>query len=290
MKRVRDLLRSELESATGDVQSLARELGRRHRELEEALREVRRARDAAESASRAKSEFLAVMSHELRTPLNAIIGYTELLESGVAGEVSAEQRRHLERIRAGARHLVAVIDDILVFSREGSQTRPIELESVDLAGLVTEIMDGVYPAADRKGLELAREVPDDLRLRTDRERLRRILTNLVSNAVKFTPRGSVRVSARREESRVVLRVRDTGMGIEREDQERVFDPFWQVDQSRTREIGGTGLGLSIVKRLAGELGGDVTLDSRPGEGSTFTVWLPLEPAHETETEGQRKNT
>jgi signal transduction histidine kinase len=290
MKRVRDLLRNELASATGDVQSLVRELGRRHRELEKAFAEVRQARDAAESANRAKTEFLAVMSHELRTPLNAIIGYTEIVETGISGPVSPGQRRHLERIRAGARHLVAVIDDILVFSREGSEPRPVATDAVDLRALSSEIGDGVYPAVVEKGIELIQEVPDGLRVRTDRERLRRILTNLVSNAVKFTDRGAVRVRALDEGDVVVIRVRDSGIGIAPENLERIFDPFWQVDQSSTRTAGGTGLGLSIVRRLAGQLGGTVEVESEPGTGSTFTVRLPREPMRETDTEGQRKNT
>jgi signal transduction histidine kinase len=291
MKQVRDVLRSQLQSATGDVGTLAVELKRHHDDLERALEETRRARDDAEAASQVKSQFLAVMSHELRTPLNAIIGYAELVLAGVAGGVNRTQEKHLNRIRAGAGQLATIIDDILVYSREGSEPRPVEAAPLDVGHLLKEIADSVAPAAEAKGLRMEWESPPGLTITTDRERLRRILTNLVSNGVKFTHEGSVRVTVERGADAVVFRVRDSGIGIRAEDRERIYDPFWQVDQSNTREAGGTGLGLSIVRRLVEQLGGTVDLDSRPGEGSTFTVRLPREPDSEANhTTGQRKST
>lgn len=267
------------------------ELQARHSELEQVLQEMRTARDHAELASRAKSEFLAVMSHELRTPLNGVIGYAELIQRGVAGQVTPEQDRYLERIRAGAQQLAGIIDDILVFSREGSQPRPVETEPVALSVLVSEVLDGVLPAAREKGLRLEQEVAEGLSIRTDRERLRRILANLASNAVKFTAEGSVELSAYEEGEAIIVQVRDTGIGIAPENRERVFDPFWQVDQSSTRSQSGTGLGLSIVKRLAEQLEGTIEIDSRPGEGSTFMLRLPRElDTQQHHTMGQRKST
>ncbi len=291
MKQVRDVLRSQLTSATGDVGTLAVELKRRHEDLERALEEARSARDEAESASEVKSQFLAVMSHELRTPLNAIIGYAELVLAGVAGAVTPDQEKHLNRIRMGAGQLATIIDDILVYSREESQPRPVEVAPVAVGQLLQEIGDGMAPAAEAKGLQLEWESPHGLMIVTDRERLRRILTNLVANGVKFTRAGSVRVTVDEGDDTVSFAVRDTGIGMALEDQERIYDPFWQVDQSNTREEGGTGLGLSIVHRLVEQLGGTLDLDSRPGEGSTFTVRLPRESDSEANhTTGQRKST
>jgi signal transduction histidine kinase len=291
MKRVRDLLRRELVDATGDIQELASELGRRHRQLEQALQEVRTARDEAEAASRAKSEFLAVMSHELRTPLNAITGYVDLLEAGIAGPVSPEQRAHLIRIRVGARHLLAVIEDILTFTRDETGSGALEIETVRIPYLLDEVADVVRVDAERKGIDLAVDVPEGLTFATDREWLRRIATNLASNAVKFTDEGRIEMVARVPGDHLELRLLDTGIGLAPEHTERIFEPFWQVDQSSTRRVGGTGLGLSIVRRLVQQLGGDIAVESVPGEGTTFTVRIPRGAVgHTNPTEGQRTAT
>lgn len=271
---IRDSLQGELDSASEDVRELTREVTARRRELERALEEAERARDEARAASQAKTDFLAVMSHELRTPLNGIMGYADLLEVGVEGDLNAGQQQQVERIRTGANHLLRIIDDILVFARSESTPRGIDRGRVQLPGILTEVADMLRPEAERKGVRME-VAADDVVINSDRELLLRIISNMVSNAVKFTDQGYVRVEARVAADELSVVVEDTGLGIAPDDWERIFDPFWQVDQSSTRRVGGTGLGLSIVRRLARQLGGDVTLDSTPGVGSRFTVRLPL---------------
>jgi signal transduction histidine kinase len=277
MKRAGDALRQELESASGDVEFLAHQVAERQRELEALLTEVLAARDQAEGASRAKSEFLAVMSHELRTPLNAIIGYTDLIDSGVGGEVPEPQKVKLGRIRISARHLLRIIDDILVYTRAESDTAPPGAEPVGLADLVDETVGALRPEAEEKGLEIRTRMEGLTIVESDPERLRRILTNLVGNAVKFTETGHVDVEVEASQSELSLTVRDTGRGIPPEHSERIFEAFWQVDQSSTRAAGGTGLGLSIARRLVDQMGGTIQVSSEPGKGSTFTARIPVGP-------------
>jgi signal transduction histidine kinase len=274
MKRAVDVLRGELRTVGGSVDSMARELAQRRRELETLLEEMEAARDEAHAASRAKSDFMAVISHELRTPLNAITGYVDLLDLEVDGELTEGQRSRLDRIRIGARQLLRIIDDILVYVRSESDAFAVERLPLDLRALVGEVVELLRPEGDAKGIRLETDV-EPVTIRSDPERLRRIMTNLVSNAVKFTETGAVRIEARVDEE-LVLSVQDTGPGIRAEDLDRIFDEFWQVDQSATRAAGGTGLGLSIVRRLADQLGGGIEVESEPGRGSTFTLRVPLE--------------
>jgi signal transduction histidine kinase len=230
---------------------------------------------AAQEASRAKSEFLAVMSHELRTPLNAVMGYSDLLQAGIGGPVSDRQRAYLDRIKDGARHLEGVIDEILAFSRMETGREEVHTRRVDLRDLLRQLGDLLRPIARQKELGFELRVPPEPALvETDPEKVLQILRNLGSNAVKFTDAGEVRVEGVRDHTHHLIRVTDTGIGIRREHHERVFEPFWQVEQSNRREVGGTGLGLSVARRLAELLGGRLTLESTPGRGSTFTVALP----------------
>ena len=275
LQSIRDSLQQELESASNDdMRDLTSEVTARRREMERALDDARKARDEARAASQAKSDFMAVISHELRTPLNGIMGYADLLTMGVKGPINEGQQQHVARIRLGADHLLRIIDDILIFVR--SETKPTEVreDRVRLSLLLDEIAGMLRPEAQLKGLGLEVTARDAV-VTSDRERLLRIVGNLLSNAVKFTEEGSIRVDAGVEGDRLRVVVEDTGPGIAEEDLERVFDAFWQVDQSSTRRSGGTGLGLSIARRMARQLGGDVLVDSAPGRGSRFTLDVPV---------------
>jgi len=236
----------------------------------------RRARAEAEAANQAKSDFLAIMSHELRTPLTAVVGYTELLSDEVVGPVNETQRDHLARVRASSEHLLMLIEDILSYARIEAGRELVRIEDFGLAALLEQASVIIRPLAEKKSLEFtlsggkARAV-----MRSDPQKVRQIIINLLANAVKFTAKGSVRLGARVYDDRVAFEVADTGPGIAREHLDRVFDAFWQVDQRMTRKSGGTGLGLSVARQLARLLGGDVSVRSTIGEGSVFTVDLPL---------------
>jgi signal transduction histidine kinase/CHASE3 domain sensor protein len=230
---------------------------------------------SALAASQAKSAFLATMSHELRTPLNAIIGYQSLLREGIHGSLNDSQLAQLSRIRASADHLLGLIDEILTFSRVEAGKEVVRLEDVELRPLVEETVGMVGPLAEHKGLTLRAE-PTDGVLRTDGVKLRQILLNLLSNAVKFTERGEITLRMRRDGNGAEFYITDTGIGIAAENLQRIFEPFWQVEQSSTRRAGGTGLGLTVSRSLARLLGGDVSVESQPGQGSTFTVTLPAQ--------------
>jgi signal transduction histidine kinase len=235
------------------------------------------ARAEAERANRAKNDFLAVMSHELRTPLNAIIGYGSLMRDGIPDPATKGQRHQLERISASAKHLLALIDEVLTLSRLDLGEERITPTPVSVASLVEEVAGMMELEARRKELTLALRLPSsDVTIVTDAGKLRQALLNLIGNAVKFTERGGVTVQAGVEHDgeEVVFSVRDTGLGIAPQHLPRVFDAFWQVDQAATRRAGGTGLGLHVTRRLLRLLGGDVTVESILGEGSTFTIRLP----------------
>ena len=230
---------------------------------------------SALAASEAKSAFLATMSHELRTPLNAIIGYQSLLNEGIYGDLNESQDAQLSRIRASADHLLALIDEILTFSRVEAGKETVRLEDEQLRPLVEEAVTMVRPQAEQKGLILRADVPDGV-IRTDGGKVRQILVNLLSNAVKFTDKGEIALIGRRDQGGVELAITDTGIGIAPENLQKIFEPFWQVEQSSTRRAGGTGLGLTVSQSLARLLGGDVRVESTPGKGSTFTVTLPTQ--------------
>jgi PAS domain S-box-containing protein len=234
--------------------------------------------DEAKAASRAKSDFLAVMSHELRTPLTAIIGYTELMELGIPEPLTARQKEQVQRVEIAAQHLLQLIEEILTMvsieaGRETSRPAPILLST-----LLHRVEVIIAPLAAEKHLELVVTPPDeDVEMEIDPDKAAQMLLNLLSNAVKFTSKGSVRVRARRVGETVEVEIEDTGMGLQPEHLEQIFEPFWQVEQPATRRAGGSGLGLSVSRRLADLLGGEVRVESEPGRGSTFTAVLPIHP-------------
>jgi PAS domain S-box-containing protein len=234
------------------------------------------ARSEAERANRAKSEFLAVMSHELRTPLNAIGGYAELMDMGIRGPITQQQHDDLARIQHSQRHLLGLINEVLNYAKLETGTVHYDIGEVRLPDVLAGAEALVAPQARAKNLALAAaRCPPALTVQADAEKVRQILVNLLSNAVKFTdPGGRVELGCQAAGAHVQVYVRDTGIGIAADQLERIFEPFVQVRADLTRTAEGTGLGLAISRDLARGMGGDLTAESTPGAGSTFTLTLP----------------
>ncbi|SEK36322.1 Signal transduction histidine kinase [Stigmatella aurantiaca] len=246
-------------------------------ELAEQNEKLRRQALQLEQASAAKSQFLANMSHEFRTPLNAILGYTNMLLQGVSGEMMPTQKRNLQRIDSNGRHLLQVINEILDITRIEAGRMPLNLSDFEMPELLQEVMAELDPIIARTKLGVDTALPSKLpEVHSDRQKVKQIVLNLLSNALKFTHEGSIQVTAEYQAplSLVLISVKDTGIGIAPEHQEKIFEDFQQVDSSPTRAYGGTGLGLSICRRLAAMLGGRITVQSALGQGSTFTLHLP----------------
>jgi signal transduction histidine kinase len=233
------------------------------------------ARDEAETANKSKANFLATMSHEFRTPLGIVLGYVGLLNDEVAGPINDVQRKQLQRISTASTHLLRLIEEILTISKVNAGRGEPDLEVVDLSALLRDAVALLAPLAEAKKLVLALDLPEvPVVFPTDPGKFRQIVFNLAANAVKFTKTGEVRLSLREEDEMLVLRVRDTGIGVSPEDAEHLFESFWQARASGQRYPAGTGLGLSITRQLAELLGGDVAVESTLGQGSTFIVRLP----------------
>lgn len=229
----------------------------------------------AQAANRAKSNFLSVMSHELRTPLSAIIGYADLLEHGLDGPLNDGQKSKLARIRASSNHLLQLIEEVLAFADHGRGPGALRLVDTTAQQILEDVQAVAASLAEASGLELSMTAPPEaLPMHTDARMVRQILLNLVTNGLKFTDRGRVTVAAEGADETVVFVVQDTGIGIDPDRLQEIFEPFWQAEDPMTRRIGGTGLGLSVARSFARQLGGDVNVRSSVGEGSTFTVRLP----------------
>lgn len=278
--------RTGLPAGPGELRALAHALDSGLNALEEANRNLVAAREAAEAANRAKSAFLAVMSHEIRTPMNAIVNMTELV---LDTELTPRQRQYLSVAHSSARHLLGIINDLLDFSKIEAEKLELTPAPFSLRSVLEEVTETFRTMVMEKHVELVTHVPVDVpdRLVGDALRFRQIVTNLVSNAFKFTDQGEVVVSVERVPPAsaaepppagaidLAVRVRDTGIGISPEDQALLFQPFSQADTSRSRKHGGTGLGLAISRRLARLMGGDITVESAVGRGSTFTFTARL---------------
>jgi hypothetical protein len=250
-------------------------------DLKAAEEEIKESQRIAEEASQLKSQFLANMSHELRTPLNAIIGVTEMLHEDAVDLKREDDLEPLERVLRAARHLLALINDILDLSKIEAGKIDIHVESFSIAPLIDDVVQTVGTLAAKNGNTVVVDCAADIgTMRADQTRIRQALLNLASNANKFTERGTVTISAKRvtEESRewVTMAVTDTGIGLTPEQMGKLFQDFVQADASITRKYGGTGLGLAISRRFCQMMGGDITVASEPGRGSTFTIRLPAE--------------
>ena len=273
----RGLLRivSDQMAATAEKAALIEELRRANAALVESNAELERQYVAALEARRLKDEFLANMSHELRTPLTAVLGYTYLIQEGLAGPLTDEQRTTLAQVTSSSERLLTLIDDLLDLTtlKRGEVTTHI-----DTFDPMAVLQEAVASARGRqKDVALHVEASETtLPMQSDRRKVVRILANLLSNAFKFTTQGEIRASVSVDDGMVRFTVSDTGIGIAPEAQELIFDEFRQVDGSMTRRFGGSGLGLALSRRLARILGGDITLRSAPDEGSTFVLELPLE--------------
>lgn len=272
----------ELQVTSEELQATTEELQAMNDELQATTEQLAAANEDLAAASEAKSTFLRSMSHEFRTPLNSVIGFSGLMRKGMAGEVNDEQRHQLELIEQSGRHLLALINDVLDLSRIEAGRVELTIAETDLNRLVASLVDSVRPDAEAKGLDLAfqpaEHLPAASTYRSDARRVGQIVLNLLSNAVKFTSSG--RVTARvfqHAPGTIGISITDTGPGIPAEDQERVFEEFTQSAYVAGPREHGTGLGLAISRHLARLLGGSLSVDSRLGHGSTFTLLLPEHP-------------
>lgn len=258
------------------------------RKVQQRTRDLDAAKERAEAADRVKSAFLATMSHELRTPLNSILGFTGIVLKGMAGPLTDEQTKQLGMVQGSARHLLALINDVLDISKIEAGQLQVRCAPFDLQASIARVTGSVLPLAEKKGLTLSVRGTDDLpAMSSDQRRVEQVLLNLLNNAIKFTERGGVTVtvelrddftpSGSAEARRAVsFRVEDTGIGMRQEDLASLFQPFRQIDSGLQRQHEGTGLGLAICRRLTDLLGGVISVRSTLGQGSSFTAVLPLE--------------
>ncbi|MDQ2799574.1 MAG: PAS domain S-box protein, partial [Armatimonadota bacterium] len=253
----------------------------------QAEEELLRTKDAAEAASRTKSQFLANMSHELRTPMNAILGYSEMLQEEAEDQGLEDFTPDLQKIQSAGKHLLALINDILDLSKIEAGKMELYLEDFDIAGVVGDVAATVQPLIAKKNNSLIVHCPDDAgKMRADLTKVRQSLFNLLSNAAKFTENGEIILDVQRDGSEWLFIVRDTGIGMTAEQTAGLFEAFSQADASTTRKYGGTGLGLAITRRFCRMMGGDATVESAPGSGSAFTLRLPAVVRQAKTTDGE----
>ena len=274
-----------LQSANDELQTRTQELEGEIIHRKKAQEELLSAKRAAEDASRAKSAFLANMSHELRTPLNAIIGYSEMIQEEIQDSGEIQNVQDVQKIESAGKHLLALINDVLDLSKIEAGKMALHVETFELAMMIQDLASTLQPAVTKNSNTLRLNLSEDLgTMRTDVTKVRQILANLLSNAAKFTDHGTITLEADRSDADgqpwVRMRVRDSGIGITAEQQQNLFKEFAQADVSIARKYGGTGLGLAISHRFAQMMGGSMSVESEPGKGSVFTVYLPAEVTSE----------
>jgi signal transduction histidine kinase len=281
---------TELAHQTNEAKELAHELALTNEELRAMIGEAKKAWEAADAANRAKAEFLAVMSHELRTPLNSIGGYVDLLEMELRGPLTDAQKADLQRIKRSQQHLLGIINDILNFTRLEATEVQYDIIDVPVRALLSDLEAMVDSLAQAKSITYkCNAPPGSIFAKTDPDKMRQILVNLISNAVKFTPEGGrIDLNYRLDQRSITIDVRDTGVGIPADKQEVIFEPFVQLDRGLTRTNEGTGLGLAISRGLARGMGADILLRSKVGHGSVFSLVLPLSSRRGTPSAGTRR--
>jgi signal transduction histidine kinase/DNA-binding response OmpR family regulator len=264
------------------VRERTAELEAAKKEVEAFSLSVLKAKEELERASKFKDQFLSTMSHELRTPLNAVLGFSDLLTDERYGSLNEKQRRYVNHIHTGGKHLLRLISDILDLSKIEAGRLQLAIESVPIAASFAEVVDTMRPLADKKSQSVTIHAPRDLSVRADTVRFKQVLMNLIGNAIKFTPEGGViELAARKEGESVRIEVRDSGPGISPEEQQRIFEAFFRSSQT-DKSVEGTGLGLAITRRLVELHGGQLGIESQVGSGSCFYFTLPSVVAVATE--------
>jgi len=261
-----------------ELKQAERALQEAHDQLEEKVaqrtKELEDANLKLQEVDRLKSMFIASMNHELRTPLNSIIGFTGIILQGMSGKINQEQRKQLTMVKKSANHLLALVNDVIDISKIEADKVKIAIEKFDLISLVQEVKDSFAVIAEEKGLKLLFQTPSTLLIKSDKRRTRQVMVNLISNALKFTDRGEIEVKIRKKDVSAEISVRDTGVGIKKEDMGKLFQAFNRII-TNDRLTAGTGLGLYLSKKITDLLGGDVKVESEFGQGSVFTFTLPL---------------
>ncbi|MCP2604670.1 ATP-binding protein [Candidatus Aminicenantes bacterium AH-873-B07] len=277
VEKLQQQLKEYSEQLEKKVEERTKELASAYKELQAQQEVLARTNIKLKELDRLKSEFLANMSHELRTPLNSIIGFTGILLQGMAGELNKEQTKQLKIVYNSAKHLLGLINDILDLSKIEEGKVEIFPEKFSLNDLINETLAAFIPMIEEKGLKIIKKMPkEEILIYTDKKKVKQILANLVSNAVKFTDIGKIEIKCKILDKKIEVSVLDTGIGIRKEELKNLFQPFRQLDSSLTRKPEGTGLGLYLCKRLIEHLGGKIWAESEYGVGSKFIFILPLQ--------------